>query len=85
MGARRDLLRLNSTEGVPGGSFRPVWLGAEDAGRRPIRAVACVARGGETDGNPSLRYITLLREGAHAHGLPGHWLDKLDRIRPAGG
>ena len=80
---RRDLVRLNSTEGVPGGSYRPLWLDAEDADERPIEAVAYVAAGGETDGRPSLRYITLLREGARAHGLPAHWIDKLDRVRPA--
>ena len=81
---RRDLLRLNSTEGVPGGYYRPVWLDAEDSDERPIRAVAYVAQGGETDGKPSLRYITLLREGARAHGLPVSWIEELDRVRPAG-
>ena len=29
-----------------------------------------MAQGNEVDGNPSLRYITLLRDGARAHGLP---------------
>ena len=81
--ARRDLLRLNSTEGVPGGYYRPVWLAAEDTDRRSIRVVAYMALGRESDGNPSLRYITLLREGARAHGLPDRWLEKLDRVRPA--
>jgi hypothetical protein len=28
----------------------------------------------DVDGRPSLRYITLLREGARAHGLPAHCL-----------
>jgi cation transport regulator ChaC len=27
---RRDLLRLNSTEGIPGRGYRPTWLNAED-------------------------------------------------------
>ena len=27
-------------------------------------------KGKEVDGNPSLRYITLLRDGARAHSLP---------------
>lgn len=82
---RRDLLRLDSTEGLPGGIYRRLWLDAEDAGKRPFRAVAYSGPGKETDGNPSLRYITLLREGARAHGLPRHWIDKLDRVRPAEG
>lgn len=81
---RHDLLRLNGTEGVPGGYYRPVWLTAEDADDRPLPAVAYAALGGKTDGNPSLRYIELLREGARAHGLPRRWIDKLDRVRPAG-
>ena len=81
---RRDLLRLNGTEGIPGGYYRPTCLAAEDVDARSIPAIAYVARGGETDGNPSLRYIMLLREGARAHGLPDRWLEKLDRIRPAG-
>ena len=82
---RRDLVRLDSTEGVPGGFYRRRWLGAEDADRRPLEAVAYIAQGKETDGNPSIRYIALLREGARAHGLPGHWIEKLERVRPADG
>lgn len=82
---RHDLVRLDSTEGVPGGAYRQLWLGAEDADKRPIEVVAYVAQGKETDGNPSLRYITLLREGARAHGLPRHWTNKLEHIRPADG
>ena len=82
---RRELLRLNSTEGVPGGGYRPLPLRAEDSGGRPLEAVAYIAPGKESDGNPSLRYLTLLREGARAHGLPAHWIDKLERIRPADG
>ncbi len=82
---RRDLVRLDSTEGVPGGFYRRLWLGAEDADKRPIEAFAYIAQGKETDGTPSLRYITLLREGARAHGLPCHWVDRLERVRPADG
>lgn len=80
---RRDLIWLDSTEGVPGPRYRQIWLAGEDADGRPVETVTYIAQGKETDGNPSLRYITLLREGARAHGLPAHWQDKLDRIRPA--
>ncbi len=38
--------------------------------RHPVPAETYIAQGKETDGNPSLRYITLMREGARAHGLP---------------
>jgi hypothetical protein len=77
---RRDLLRLDSTEGVPGRGYRQQWFMAEDNEGRPVSAVAYIARGTETDGNPSLRYLTLLREGARANGLPGHWLQFLDSV-----
>ena len=37
---------------------------------RVVQAVTYMAQGKEVDGNPSLRYITLLRDGARAHSLP---------------
>jgi gamma-glutamylcyclotransferase len=81
---RRDLVRLDATEGVPGRRYHPVWLDAEDIDGNPLTAVAYIAKGKETDGNPSLRYLTLLREGARAHGLPEHWLRFLEDVRHAG-
>ena len=80
---RRDLLRLDATEGVPGGGYRPQWFDAEDCEGRPFPAVAYIARGHEADGHPSLRYLTLLREGARANGLPAHWLQFLDSVEHA--
>jgi cation transport regulator ChaC len=80
---RRDLLRLDVTEGVPGPRYRPLWIDAEDIEGKPLRAVTYIAQGKETDGNPSLRYLTLVREGARAHGLPEHWIQFLDSIRHA--
>jgi cation transport regulator ChaC len=80
---RRDLLRLDATEGVPGRGYRPQQFQAEDQDGRPITAIAYIARGNETDGTPSLRYLTLLREGARANGLPGQWLQFLDSVRHA--
>lgn len=67
---RAGLLHLDSTEGVPGRRYRPIWLQAEDINGDPLTAVTYIAQGKETDGNPSLRYLTFLREGARAHGLP---------------
>ena len=81
--ARRDLLRLDATEGVPGRGYRPQWFEAEDRHGNRIRAVAYIARGSESDGTPSLRYLTLLREGARTNGLPGHWLQFLDSVEHA--
>jgi len=80
---RRDLLRLDSTEGVPGRGYRPQWFEAEDRDGSVLSAIAYIARGNETDGNPSLRYLTLLREGARANGLPERWLQFLDSVEHA--
>jgi len=80
---RRDLLRLDSTEGVPGRGYRPQWFEAEDRDGSVLSAVAYIAPGNETDGNPSLRYLTLLREGARANGLPEQWLQFLDSVEHA--
>ena len=80
---RADLLHLDSTEGVPGPRYRHLWIDAEDINGHPLQAVTYLAEGKEKDGNPSLRYITLIREGARAHGLPEHYLRFLDSIKPA--
>ncbi|TCD13229.1 gamma-glutamylcyclotransferase family protein [Oricola cellulosilytica] len=80
---RREMVRLNSTEGVPGWRYRPVWFDAEDREGNRHRAFSLMADGLPEDGNPSLRYITLIREGARQHGLPEHWIEKLEKVRPA--
>lgn len=80
---RRDLVHLDSTEGVPGRRYRHLWVEAEDSAGRGITAVTYIAEGKATDGNPSLRYITLLRDGARAHGLPEHWISFLDGVKHA--
>jgi cation transport regulator ChaC len=77
---RRDLLRLNSTEGIPGRGYQPVALDALDNDGNQLAAVAYVADGKEIDGHPSLRYITLLRDGARFHGLPALWIEYLDSV-----
>jgi cation transport regulator ChaC len=80
---RRDLLRLDWTEGVPGRGYCHIEVEAEDADGRVLRAVAYMARGNAVDGKPSLRYITLLRDGARAHGLPEHYVRYLDSVEHA--
>ena len=76
-------VHLDSTEGVPGWRYRHLWVDAEDIDGRAIKAVTYIADSKETDGNPSLRYITLLRDGAQAHGLPEHYLRLLDGVKHA--
>jgi len=71
---RRDLVRLDATEGVLGRRYRPIWLKAEDTNGNPLQVVTYIAEGLEKDGNPSPRHITLLREGARTHDLPEHWV-----------
>lgn len=80
---RCDLIWLDSTEGVPGRRYRQLWTLAEDTEGNCIPCVTYIAEGKEIDGNPSLRYITLLRDGARAHGLPEHWVRFLDSVRHA--
>lgn len=80
---RASLLHLDATEGVPGRRYRRLWVDAEDSDGEKISAVTYIAHGNEIDGNPSLRYITLLRDGARAHGLPDHYLRFLDAVKPA--
>jgi hypothetical protein len=66
---RRDLVRLEATEGVPWWRYRPVWLDAEDMSGTALHAATLTAEGDEDDYIPTLRYLTLLREGARAHFL----------------
>jgi cation transport regulator ChaC len=80
---RRDLIYLDATEGVPGRRYWQLWLTAKDIDDNEVEAVTYIADGKEIDGNPSLRYITLLREGAKAHGLPEHWIRHLENVRHA--
>ncbi len=77
---RRDLVHLDATEGVPGRRYRQLWLDAQDIDGRPLKAVTYIAEGNEVDGHPSLRYLTLIREGARAHGLPQHYLEFLESV-----
>ena len=77
---RRDLMRLDPTEGVPGRGYRHVEIEAEDRDGRMIQAVTYLAEGKEVDGKPSLRYITLLRDGARAHGLPEDYIRLLESV-----
>src|SRR5436190_12272043 len=57
---RRDLVRLDATEGIPWSRYRPLWLTTEDISGNTLLAATYIAQGNKDDGNPSLRYITLL-------------------------
>jgi cation transport regulator ChaC len=80
---RADLVRLDGTEGVPGRRYQHLWVDAKDIDGHELRAVTYIADGHRTDGRPSLRYITLLRQGARAHGLPEHYRRYLESVEHA--
>lgn len=81
---RRDLLWLDHTEAVPVWRYTHLWTEATDReGRRVRPVVSYIARGGESDGRPSRRYLALLRDGAREHGLPAHWIRYLDGVEAA--
>lgn len=80
---RRELLRLDSTEGVPGQDYRHTLVSAEDPDGNIVTAVTYMAPGKAADGTPSFRYISLLRDGARVHGLPEAWVQYLDSVKHA--
>ena len=77
---RRDLVRLEVTEGVPWWRYRPLCLDAADMTDTAMRASTLMADGDEEDYTPSLRYLTLLRNGAREHGLPDHYIRFLEQL-----
>ena len=68
---------------MPGRGYQPTWLNVYDMDGNSVKAIAYVATGKEIDGNPSHRYIALLRDGARLHGLPEHWIEFLDNVSHA--
>jgi cation transport regulator ChaC len=78
---RRELLRLDHSEGVPGRHYRHVLVSAEDTDGNILTAIAYMAPGLAHDRRPSLRYISLLREGARVHGLPETWVRYLESVQ----
>jgi gamma-glutamylcyclotransferase len=79
---RRQLLRLDATEGVPGQGYRHTEVRVDTDGG-PVQAIAYIARGGAADGKPSRRYLNLLRDGARAHGLPADYIRFLESVESA--
>jgi gamma-glutamylcyclotransferase len=77
---QRDLIRLDSTEGVPGRGYRHIIVEAQDTNGQLLQAVTYMAPGNEIDGKPSLRYIKQLRDGARAQGLPAHYIRFLESV-----
>jgi gamma-glutamylcyclotransferase len=80
---RRNLMHLDAMEGVPGRGYRHAIVEVETHDGRLVAAVAYIADGRDGDGKPSLRYLTLLREGAKAHGLPVDYVRFLESVEHA--
>jgi gamma-glutamylcyclotransferase len=80
---RRHLTCLDSTEGVPGRRYQHAVIAVEDVDGGLLEAITYIAEGKKIDGKPSLRYITLLREGARAHGLPAQYIRFLESVEHA--
>ena len=81
---RADLVHLDSTEGVPRRRrYRHLHAEGRDLDGNVLPLVTYIADGNEVDGAPSLRYLTLLRDGARAHGLPDHYIRFLDGVKHA--
>ena len=80
---RRDLMRLDATEGVPGRGYRHAIGAVETNDGQLFDAVAYIAEGKQNDRKPSLRYITLLRDGAKTHGLSGDYIRFLESVEHA--
>ena len=54
---RRDLMRLDVTEEVPGRGHRHVEIEAEDSNRRVVQAVTYMAEGKEVGNDEALRRL----------------------------
>lgn len=81
---RAGLVHLDSTEGVPRRRrYRHLHAEGRDLDGNVLPLVTYIADGNELDGAPSLRYLTLLRDGARAHGLPDHYIRFLDGVKHA--
>jgi hypothetical protein len=82
--ARRNRQGTGATEGIRA-HLAPAASPAQPLGLADvIQAVTYMAQGNEVDGKPSLRYITLLRDGARAHGLPEthiQFLESVDHVQ----
>jgi gamma-glutamylcyclotransferase len=77
---RRDLLRLDSTEGVPGRGYRHVEIEAEDGNGRVVQAVTTWLRVMRWMESRRCGTSPLLRDGARAHGLPETHIQFLEGV-----
>jgi hypothetical protein len=75
-----DYTHVEFSEGVQLGNYVRVDLGLEALQGGTLRACTLTSEKREADLKPSLRYMSLLIEGATEHGLPEDWIAMLRGI-----
>jgi len=78
-----DLRRLDYTEGVGGGLYRHLSVQVWAEGIEPVTALAYQSTFTASGRKPSLRYASLLVEGAREHGLPSDYIRQLEALELA--
>jgi gamma-glutamylcyclotransferase len=68
---------------VPGRGYRHLAVHAENVSGARLAAVTYIAAGKAVDGQPSMRYLSLLRDGARAHGLRADYIAFLEGVEQA--
>lgn len=76
-----DLEHVKLTEGVMIGNYAPVELTVEMlASGEPVSAISLTSDRRDPRLRPSTRYMDLIIEGAHEHGLPAEYIDYLRTV-----
>jgi hypothetical protein len=76
----RKFVRLDASEGR---QYAYLWTEVEDAGGNFVPAVTYKVPTAVPEGQPSLRYLNLLREAARQRGLPDHYVESLEKVTHA--
>jgi gamma-glutamylcyclotransferase (GGCT)/AIG2-like uncharacterized protein YtfP len=81
--SERDLARLDSCEGVPGGAYNRAVVDVVDRHGRGLSVWTyfAVRQGPEQEFLPHSNYITLYIKGAEYFGLPASYIGNLKKIR----
>lgn len=75
-----DFTRLDNSEGVPAGLYRHVAVDVLADGTEPLAARTYQSSLIAPGRKPSVRYMSLLLNGAREHGLPAAYIDLLEAV-----
>lgn len=78
-----DWTRLDNSEGVPAGIYRHLPVQVLADGTELVHAITYQSTLVADGRKPSLRYLSLLLEGAQEHGLPEDYLRRLESFELA--